>query len=273
MAMSLKELTKALKNEEFVARTDEELQKEATGRYTEVYDTLRGTAQQRQQTIDAAYQQELQSLADTLAGSREAVGQAAARGNAAINDYIYGRNMQRTSYGAASEGSVTDAMNKAAAALAQQYNTASSGVENNRVLLAEQLAGTLAQYDKDYLADVQAYIDRQKQIDYDRKVAADAAYNDIQMALYEYGKGRSGGGGGGRRYGGSGSVGTSPVGGNVIDAVNRLSAGDPTAASRQAASGVNPTFGTSHQNTKTATVNPTFGTSNQNTKGGKLLKK
>lgn len=209
MAMSLKELTNALKVEEFAPRTDEQLQQEATGRYTEVYDTMRGVAQQRKDTIDAAYEQELQSLTDTLNTGKDAVAQAAVRGNAAINDYINSRNMQRTSYGAASSGSVTDAMNKAAAALMQQYGTAASGVENSRILLAEQLAGTLAQYDKDYLTDVQAYIDKQKQIDYDRKVAADAAFNDIQMALYEYGKAGSRGGYGGRRYSGSGSSTTS----------------------------------------------------------------
>ena len=36
------------------------------------------------------------------------------------------------------------------------------------------------------LNKVNTYIDEQKQLDYDRKVAADKAYNDIQMALYQY---------------------------------------------------------------------------------------
>ena len=34
--------------------------------------------------------------------------------------------------------------------------------------------------------NINSYIDQQKQVDYDRKVAADKAYNDIQMALYQY---------------------------------------------------------------------------------------
>ena len=205
MAMTLKQLTAALKTNEFAPRTDEALQAEAKDRYTEVYDTMRGAATQRKETVDAAYQQQLDSLADALGTSKEVVQQAADRGNAAIDDYINTRSMQRTSYGAASKGSVTGAMQKAADALMKQHAREASGIENSRILLAQQLGDTLAQYDKDFLTDVQAYIDRQKQIDYDRKIEADAAFNDLQMALYEYGKGRSGGGGGRRSSGGSGS--------------------------------------------------------------------
>ena len=204
MAMTLKQLTAALKTNEFEPRTDEALRTEAQDRYTEVYDTMRGAANQRKETVDAAYQQQLDSLADALGTSKEAVQQAADRGNAAIDDYINTRSMQRTSYGAASKGSVAGAMQKAADALMKQNAREVSGIENSRILLAQQLGETLAQYDKDFLTDVQAYIDRQKQIDYDRKVEADAAFNDLQMALYEYGKGRSGGSSR-RRYSSGGS--------------------------------------------------------------------
>lgn len=234
MAMSLKQLTNSLRNEEFQARTDEDLKKEAEGRYTQVYDTLRDTAEARKDTIDAAYAQQMQSLADSLRTGEAALGNAAARGNAAIDDYIYTRSMQRTSYGAGSKGSINAAMQKAAAALQQQYATANSGLESNRIQLAEQLADTLAQYDEDYLTDVQAYINEQKQLDYDRKVAADAAYNDIQMALYEYGKGGSGGGR--RRSSGSGS-GTKNTqntsGGNLWSALKGMNVAGMSSADRQ----------------------------------------
>lgn len=236
MAMSLKQLTNSLRNEEFQARTDEDLKKEAEGRYTQVYDTLRDTAEARKDTIDAAYAQQMQSLADSLRTGEAALGNAAARGNAAIDDYIYTRSMQRTSYGAGSKGSINAAMQKAAAALQQQYATANSGLESNRIQLAEQLADTLAQYDEDYLTDVQAYINEQKQLDYDRKVAADAAYNDIQMALYEYGKGGSGGGR--RRSSGSGSGTASKSGGydtNGLTATLRKQTADAQKAAIDAA--------------------------------------
>lgn len=241
--MSLEELTNALRVNEFENRSDEALQEEAEARYTQTYDAMRSAAQQRQATIDAAYARELESLASTLSSSQQSLNDAAARNNASIDDYINTRSMQRTSYGAASKGSTIDAMNKAAAQLAQQYATASSGLENSRVLLAEQLSQTLAQYDRDYLADVQAYIDEQKQLDYDRKVEADAAYNELQMALYEYGK--SGSGGSSRRSSGSGTLTTDTGTGNLF----------ANLASREVQTqySLNPSFGTTNQTTKGTT--------------------
>lgn len=254
--MSIDQLTSALRQDEYVAKTDEQLRAEAEKRVGETYDTMRGAAQQRQATIDEAYARELQSLEDSLAKGTQAISQEVGRANANIDKYVNTRSMQRTSYSAGSKGSIYANMMKAAEALRKQYDTASSGIENSRVLLAEQLAGTLAQYDKDYLTDVEAYINEQKQLDYDRKVAADEMYNQLQTQLFELGKSGSGGGGGGYRRYGSGST-TSPTTSNkdVIGMLNQYSGAKPNAGSQQASMG----------------VNPTFGKSNQNTSGGKIL--
>lgn len=254
--MSLDALTKALRQNSYTARTDEQLQQEAEARVGASYEAMRNAATQRQSMVDEAYARELQSLSDTLATGQQAVAQQAARSNAAIDEYVNSRSMQRTSYSAGSKGSITANLEKAAQALMQKYNTAAGGINNNRILLAEQLAGTLAQYDQDYLTDVQAYIDEQKQIDYDRQVAADAAYNDLQTALFELGKTGSSGGGGYRRSSGGGSPSpTSPGNGNdVINAINDFSKGDASASKRQASSGVNVTFGTTNQNTTGGTL-------------------
>ena len=246
--MSLDALTSALRQDGYTARTDEQLQQEAEARVGENYDTMRGAAQQRQAAIDEAYARELQSLSDTLVGSQQAVAQQAARSNAAIDDYVYGRSMQRTSYGANSKGSVSANMEKAAQALAQKYKTAASGVENSRILLAEQLAGTLAQYDEDYLSDVRAYIAEQKQLDYDRQVAADAEYNALQMQLFELGKAGSGGGGYRRSSGGSPT--TPASSGSLWDSLNQRTIYQTYS--------LNPSFGTVGQttsSTKTTTAN------------------
>ena len=240
MAMSLNELTNSLRMEEFAGRTDEQLQQEAEQRIGESYGVMREAATQRQAAIDEAYARELSSLANTLSEGQQAVAQQAARSNAAIDDYVYGRSMQRTSYGANSKGSIGTNLAKAAQVLQRQYDTASSGVENSRILLAEQLAGTLAQYDKDFLTDVQAYIDAQKQIDYDRKVAADAEYNALQMQLFELGKaGSRSGGGGYRRSSGSSP---SPTSSSLYDNLS----------SRQVMTtySLNTSFGTANQTTQ-----------------------
>lgn len=243
MAMTLKQLTNTLKNEEYTPRTDAELQQEAEARVSENYDVMRGAAQQRQSTIDAAYVQQLKSLEDALATGSQAIAGAAQRGNAGIDDYINRTSMQRTSYGANSKGSTVDVMNRAAEMLAQQYGTARSGIENSRILLAEQLADTLAQYDQDFLADVQAYIDEQKQLDYDRKVAADAAFNDIQMALYEYGSS-------GRKTSGAASTGSTSSAGNLWASLESQKV--------QQKYSLNPSFGQSNQVTQKKTQSSNY---------------
>lgn len=243
--MSLSALTKALRDDGYTARTDAQLQQEAQQRVGETYETMRNAATQRQEIINDAYEREKQALADALATGQQAVARQVGRANAAIDDYVTSRSMQRTSYGAAAKGSIVGNMQQAAALMQQQYDTASSGVENRRVLLAEQLKSTLAQYDKDYETDVQAYIDGQKQLDYDRKVAADAAYNALQMELFELGKAGSGGGGGGgyrRSYGGSPAP-TTPTNTGSLFA---------NLASREVQTKyqLNPSFGTSYQTTQ-----------------------
>ena len=204
--MSLDELTNSLRNDGYTARTDAQLQQEAQQRVGETYDTMRGAAIQRQEIINDAYEREKQALADALATGQQAVAGQVGSANAAIGDYITSRSMQRTSYGAAAKGSVTANMQKAAALMQQQHDTATGGIENRKVMLAQQLGDTLAQYDKDFMTDVQAYVDAQNQLDYERQLAADAVNNALQMELFEASRVGSGGGGGGyRRSSGGGS--------------------------------------------------------------------
>lgn len=243
MAMSLNDLTNSLRQDGYTARTDAQLQQEAQDRVGQTYDAMRNAATQRQEIINDAYEREKQALADALATGQQVVGDQVGRANAAIDDYITSRSMQRTSYGGAAKGSIADNMRKAAALMQQQYDTASSGVENRRILLAEQLKGTLAQYDKDYETDVQAYIDGQNQLDYDRKVAADAVYNALQMELFELGKAGSGGGGGGYRRSSGGTSSTSSAGKLFANLASR---------EVQTTYALNPSFGQANQVTQPA---------------------
>jgi hypothetical protein len=242
--MSYEDLVGSLRQDGYTARTDEQLQQEAQQRVGETYDTMRGAAQQRQAIIQDAYERETQALADALATGQQAVAGQTARANAAIDDYIYGRSMQRTSYGAAAKGSVTENMQKAAALMQQQHDTATGGIENRKVLLAQQLGDTLAQYDKDFLTDVQAYVDAQKQLDYDRQLAADAANNALQMELFEASRAGSGGGGGGyRRSSGGGSPAPAASSGSLWDSLKQRDIYKTYT--------LNPSFGTVGQTTST----------------------
>ena len=239
MAMSLAQLTEALKADTYTPRTDEQLKSSAEQKFASIYDQKRLTAQQNYDANDAAYQQQLKNLQNTLAMNQNTLLKSVSDSIAAADRYTITRGMQRSSYGAANRANIQNKGNASLAQLLNQYAIDAGGIENNRALAAQQLADVLAQYDIDYLNDVNAYIEEQKQLDYDRKVAADAAYNDIQMALYEYGlaAGGGGGGGGGRGGwgGGSSAAGTETgaTGGNsdLFSQLNSYTPGGSTSAS------------------------------------------
>lgn len=202
MAMSLAELTQKLNQNTYTPRTDEQLKTEAESRYKSQYDQMRLTAQQSTETKDLAYQKQLTALQEALQQDQQTLAKSTADSLASANRYQVTRGMQRSSYGAANNARIQTVGQNNLTALLKQFETDSGEVESDRALLARQLADTLAQYDIDYLNDVQAYIDEQKQIDYDREQEALKNQNNILMALYEYGQAASGGGSGGssRRY-------------------------------------------------------------------------
>lgn len=230
--MTVDELTQSLNRETYTPRTDEQLQQAAENRYASIYDQKRLTANQNYATTDQAYQQQLKQLQDTLALSQQEIARDTANSVAAGNRYQVTRGMQRSSYGAANQAKIQAAGNANLAALLRQYSTEASGVENNRTLLAQQLADTLAQYDIDYLNDVNAYIDEQKQLDYDRKVAADQYANELALQLFEISQkyGSSGSGGSRKKSSGGGtSASEAPASSDLYAAItryNNISAAD-----------------------------------------------
>lgn len=232
--MTVDELTQSLNRETYTPRTDEQLQQSAENRYQSIYDQKKLTAQQNFDTKDQAYQQQLQQLQDNLAMSQQEVMKDTASNIAAANRYQTTRGMQRSSYGAANQARLEAAGNANLANLLRQYNTDAGGIQGNRTLLAQQLADTLAQYDIDYLADVNAYVDEQKQLDYDRKVAADQYANELALQLFEISQkyGSYGGSGGSRRSSGGGGAPdapAAPAGSDLFGALdrnNKVSAAD-----------------------------------------------
>lgn len=209
--MTVDELTQSLNRDTYTPRTDDELKQAAENRYASIYDQKKLTAQQNYATSDQAYQQQLKQLQDNLAMSQQEVYKDTQSNIAAANRYQVTRGMQRSSYGAANQAKLEAAGNANLANILRQYSTEASGIESNRTLLAQQLADTLAQYDIDYLNDINAYIDEQQQLDYDRKVAADQYANELALQLFEISQkyGSYGGSGGSRRSSGGSSASTS----------------------------------------------------------------
>lgn len=186
MAMSYNTLVNSLKTNDYTVRTDEQLRTEAENKYAASYNQQKLTAQQKYATSDLAYEQQLKTLADDLALGQQQAIKSTADSAASADRYSLTRGMSRASYSVANKARIQNEGVNNLATLMQQYSTKVSGVQANRTQLAQQLADTLAQYDIDHMNNINSYIDQQKQVDYDRKVAADKAYNDIQMALYQY---------------------------------------------------------------------------------------
>lgn len=184
--MSYDTLKKNLKTNDYTVRTDEQLRTEAENKYASTYNQQKLAAQQSYETNDQLYQQQLQTLADDLATGQQEVIKNTADSAASADRYSLTRGMSRASYSVANKARIQNEGVNNLANLMQQYSGKVSSVQANRTQLAQQLADTLAQYEVDHVNNVNSYIDQQKQLDYDRKVAADKAYNDIQMALYQY---------------------------------------------------------------------------------------
>ncbi len=251
--MTVQELTDALNMETYTPRTDEQLRTEAENRYNSVYNQRRQTAQQNYAASDLAYQQQLAQLQDTLANNQQGLMRNVQDSIASADRYTVTRGMQRSSYGAANRANIQNRGNQNLTALLRQYATDANGIANNRTLLAQQLADTLAQYDTDYQNDVLAYMDEQRQTDYDRRVAADQYANQLQMQLFEYSRkyGSSGGGGGSRRsYAGSGQQDDSGDSGNTDSLWNSLN---------------------QRNIYRTYNLNPSFSRANQTTSGNPVI--
>ena len=186
MAMSYKQLESMLKVNEYTPRTDDQLRTEAQNRYAAQYNQQKLAAQQNYEASDQQYQQQLKTLADDLATSQQEVIKSTADSAASADRYSLSRGMSRASYSVANKARIQNEGVNNLANLMKQYSGQVSGVQANRTQLAQQLADTLAQYEIDNLNNVNNYIDEQKQLDYDRKVASDAAYNNVLMAMYQY---------------------------------------------------------------------------------------
>lgn len=258
MAMNLDQLTASLYKDVYTPRTEEQLRQEAETRFQTQYNQQKLTAQQNYAAKDLAYEQQVKQLQDSLAVGQRSIAQDTASSIASANRYMITRGMQRSSYGAANQANLALKGQQNLLELQRQYDSNAAGVASNRALLAQQLADTLAQYDIDYLNDVQSYIDEQKQLDYDRHVASQQYANELNIQLYQLNQqaaARSGGGSS-RRSSGGGSYTPTPTADNSSnnsDLWNSLTG----TSKQQAVMGLNPTFGVASQSSTSPTTKST----------------
>ncbi len=186
MAMSYAQLTQALRTNDYTPRTDEQLRTEAQNKYAATYNQQKLAAQQGYEANDLVYQQQLKTLENDLKLGQQEVIKSTADSAASADRYNVTRGMARASYATANKARIENQGISSLAKLQTQYSGNVGSIEAKRTQLAQQLANTLAQYEIDNVNNINTYIDEQKKLDYDRKVAADKAYNEMQMALYQY---------------------------------------------------------------------------------------
>ena len=207
MAMTLKQLEEQLNMQTYTPKTDEQLQAEAENRYKSQYTQNRTSAQQAYDTSALALDQQRAGLETSYAKQAEQAAQATRQNYAAADRQSLTRGMQRSSYNNATLANINNAGAKTQNEIRQALTTAQGNVDQQKTLLTQQLAQTLAGYETGYANDVAAYLDTLKQQEYERKLASDQYRNELLMALYEYGQQAArGGSGGGRRSSGSGSA-------------------------------------------------------------------
>lgn len=250
---SIEDLAGQLSGSTYTPRTDDELQTAAQNRYASVYNQKRNTAQQNYQTKNLAYERQLAELQNKLIDSRAAVQKNTQDSLASANRYLVNRGMQRSSYGAANAARIESAGQTNLANLLRDYNVNADTIQQNRTLLAQQLADTLAAYDTDMQNDILAYIDEQKQLDYDRGLAAEKYADQLAFELYnlQQTQQKSSGGGGGRRSSGGSSSASASAGITAADraaaarriAENTYSSNVKGAGAKQAEKVHTPTFG------------------------------
>ena len=233
MAMTLKQLEEQLKMDTYTPKTDEQIQAEAENRFKTQYDQQRTAAQQAYDTSALALDQQRAGLETSYAKQAEQAAQATRQNYAAADRQSLTRGMQRSSYNNATLANINNAGAKTQNEIQQALTTAQGNVDQQKTLLTQQLAQTLAGYETGLANDVAAYLDTLKQQEYERKLASDQYRNELLMALYEYGQQAArGGGGGGSRSSGSGSAAASAgtAGGSYNSLYAALNAGSGSIA-------------------------------------------
>lgn len=233
MAMTLKQLEEQLNMSTYTPKTDEQLQAEAENRYKSQYAQNRTSAQQAYDTSALALDQQRAGLETSYAKQAEQAAQATRQNYAAADRQSLTRGMQRSSYNNATLANINNAGAKTQNEIQQALTTAQGNVDQQKTLLTQQLAQTLAGYETGYANDVAAYLDTLKQQEYERKLASDQYRNELLMALYEYGQqaARGGGGGGSRSSGGGSSAASAgTAGGSYNSLYAALNAGSGSIA-------------------------------------------
>jgi hypothetical protein len=181
---TMDDLMADLKKSAYNPKTSEELQQEANNRYDTIYTQKNLAAQQAADTSSAALERQLKELSLTNIKQREASQKAYDSAYSQTNNQSLSRGMQRSSFNNSTLGNIAIAGNKALQEINSQESTTKTGIEDQKTLIAQQLAQQLQQYAEGKASDTNAYLDQLLSQEYDRQQAANEQANAISQQLY-----------------------------------------------------------------------------------------
>lgn len=181
---TLEQLIAQMQQQNYTPLTQEQMQTQATNRYSSVYDQKRQSANQAYQTSDQALAQQLADLQTSYDKQREDTAEGFLQSYAQADRQALSRGMQRSSYNNATLANI----NLKGQEAQQDINEAQAAQEKNigdqRTLYAQQLASQLASYDAQQRADELAYMDELEAREYDRSFNNQQAQNALALDLY-----------------------------------------------------------------------------------------
>lgn len=201
MAMTLDELTKSLKTGSYKPLTEEEIQQQAKNKYQAELDAAKLAAQQVYDKTALALDNQRAELDQSYAQQTETARENTARTYSAADRHALSRGMQRSTYNNSTLANINMEGDETLNRLAEALQTDQNALASQKSLAQQQLAQQLAQYDTSFNAQVAAYADQLRDLNYQRQLEQDKYHNQLQAMLYEYGlqAGAGGSGGGGSR--------------------------------------------------------------------------
>lgn len=187
--MTLEELIAQLNSQNantYTPLTAEQIQQQAQTRYEGTYGQKKLSAQQAYETSDQALAQQLAGLQATYDKQREQSRENYAQAASQADRQALGRGMQRSSYNNATISNINLKGAKAQQEISDTQAAQTANLNEQRALLAKQLAAQNAQYDAAMQSDMLAYQDELEAREYERLLADSQYRNQLAMQLYEY---------------------------------------------------------------------------------------
>lgn len=182
---SLQELQDKLQSIQYTPKTDEQIKAQAEGEYKSYYDQLRLAAQQQKDASDLALQQRREGLKATYDKQREQSARDYASAYSSADRLALSRGMQRSSYNSQTLANINIKSAEAQQSISDQQAAAEGDIDEQRTLLAQQLAQQLSQYTASQAADVLNRIRELEDQEYQRATEAQQYNNSLAQQIYQ----------------------------------------------------------------------------------------